>query len=292
MRVAVVILPDAGWPELRRRFLDAEARGFHVGWTYDHLSWRSLRDGPWLGTVPLLGAVAATTSRLRFGTLVTSPNFRHPALLAKDAMSLDQISAGRFELGVGAGGTGYDAMVVGAPPLSPAERAERFSEFVAALDGLLRNPVASHHGAYFTAEESRTFPGCVQRPRVPFTVAAAGPKALRVAAAHGHRWVTYGPVSGGNNPHEWLSAVARQSARLDAECERMGRNPAAIRRMLLVGLELAWPQQSVAAWDDFCGRLSAMGFTEVALHYPRPADPDLPGPPIGVFDEISSRLAG
>src|SRR3954447_13185424 len=98
MRVGVVILPDLRWHQAQQRWREAEARGFTNAWTYDHLSWRSLRDGPWLGTVPLLAGVAALTERIRVGTLVTSPNFRHPALLAKDVMTLDEISGGRFDL--------------------------------------------------------------------------------------------------------------------------------------------------------------------------------------------------
>ncbi len=292
MRTSVVILPDASWPQLQERWVDAERRGFAVGWTYDHLSWRSLRDGPWLGTVPLLAAVGVRTSRMRLGTLVTSPNFRHPALLAKDAMTLDQISAGRFDLGVGAGGTGFDAAVTGGAPLRPRQRADRFAEFVAALDTLLRSPAASHDGEYYTVRESRTHPGCVQQPRVPFTVAAAGPRALSVAAAHARTWVTYGPVEEAQAPAQWWDAVAHQAERLDAQCELLDRDPASVRRMVLVGLTLGWAQESVAAWDDFCGTASQLGFTDVAVHLPRPADPQLPGPPMAVFDEISDRLAG
>src|SRR3984885_12649513 len=97
LRTGVVILPDLPWHEARGRFQEAEQRGFQTAWTYDHLSWRTLRDGPWLGAVPLLAAAAASTRTLRLRTLVTSPNFRHPALLAKDVMTLDQISGGRFE---------------------------------------------------------------------------------------------------------------------------------------------------------------------------------------------------
>src|SRR4051795_4345501 len=128
MRVGVVILPDLRWPAALMRWRDAEQRGFATAWTYDHLSWRSLRDGPWLGAIPLLSAVAASTTTLRVGTLVTSPNFRHPALLAKDVMTLDEISGGRIDLGIGAGGTGYDAEVLGGAPLTPAERTDRFEE--------------------------------------------------------------------------------------------------------------------------------------------------------------------
>lgn len=290
MRVGVVILPDATWPELRARWVEAEARGFRTSWTYDHLSWRSLRDGPWLGTVPLLAAVAEATTHVRFGTLVTSPNFRHPGLLAKDAMTLDQISGGRFDLGIGAGGAGFDASVLGQNPLELTQRAARFEEFVGALDGLLREPASSHSGEYFTVNESRTHPGCSQQPRVPFTIAAAGPRALRVAARYGSAWVTYGPMRAHTSPADWFGAVAQQSSRLDEECERVGRDPASLTRMLLVGLELEWPQLSIGAWDDFCGRASGLGFSNVAIHWPRPQDPSLPGPPPEVFDEITSRL--
>src|SRR5438445_13370845 len=116
MRIGLVILPDLRWPQAQERWREAEARGFTTAWTYDHLSWRALRDGPWLGTVPLLAAVAASTTTLRLGTLVTTPNFRHPALLAKDIMTLDEVSSGRIEVGIGAGGTGYDAPVRGVAP--------------------------------------------------------------------------------------------------------------------------------------------------------------------------------
>jgi alkanesulfonate monooxygenase SsuD/methylene tetrahydromethanopterin reductase-like flavin-dependent oxidoreductase (luciferase family) len=293
MRTGVVILPDAPWPELRARWQSAQERGFSTGWTYDHLSWRSLREEPWLGTIPLLGALASATHSIRLGTLVTSPNFRHPALLAKDAMTLDQISHGRLDLGIGAGGQGFDADVMGAQPLPPRQRADRFAEFANALDVLLREESTTFRGDFFTAVESRTKPGCLQRPRVPFTVAAAGPRAMQVAAQVGQTWVTYGPLDAdaATTPNGWFTGLAQQVARIDAMCEAIGRDPASLARMALVGLELHWAQDSIAAWDDVVGRLGALGFSDVAVHWPRPNDPTLPGPPEAVFDAISDRLA-
>lgn len=290
MRTGVVILPDQPWPDLRARWREAEALGFSTAWTYDHLSWRSLRDGPWLGTMPLLGAVAEATSVIRFGTLVTSPNFRHPALLAKDAMTLDQLSNGRLDLGIGAGGMGYDAQALGAAPLTPGERSSRFGEFTAAVDLLLREPSTSFAGDFYTAIDSRTLPGCVQRPRVPFTIAAAGPKALRVAAAYGDTWVTFGPTAPAESPQAWFTAVASQSAELDRSCAAVDRDPGTLRRMALVGLELGWAQESSGAWQDFRGTLAELGFTDVTVHWPRPNDPQLPGPPLSVFDAICADL--
>lgn len=292
MHVGVVILPDLRWPEAVRRWQEAEQRGFATAWTYDHLSWRSLRDEPWLGAVPLLSAVTASTTRLRVGTLVATPNFRHPVLFAKDVMTLDEVSGGRLELGLGAGsGSGYDAKVLDLPALSAADRASRFEEFVDVLDLLLREPAASYSGRFFTAVESRTYPGCTQRPRVPFTVAGTGPRGLRVAARHAQTWVTFGPLAPDPAPPaDWYDGVRTQSSRLDEECTAIGRDPASLRRAALVSLDVGWAQSSIAAWDDFSGRVADLGFTDVIVHWPRPHDPGLPGVAPEVFDEISRRL--
>ena len=122
------------------------------------------------------------------GTLVTSPNFRHPVTLAKEVMTLDDISGGRLTLGIGAGGTGWDAEALGQEPWSVDERAGRFAEMVDQLDRLLREPRSSRlDGRWYRGVEARTIPGCVQRPRVPFAVAGGGPRALRVAARTARR---------------------------------------------------------------------------------------------------------
>lgn len=288
MRVGVVILPDLRWHQAQQRWREAETRGFTTAWTYDHLSWRSLRDGPWLGTVPLLAAVAASTSALRLGTLVTTPNFRHPALLAKDVMTLDEISSGRIDLGIGAGGTGYDAEVLGGPPLTPGQRADRFEEFVIALDLLLREPKASFTGDYYTVVESRTLPGCTQSPRPPFAIAASGPRALALAARYGQMWVTNGPARSEPGPDAWFEGVSRQVERFEAAYAVAARSDH-IRRAAVISLGLTWAQSSVAAWDDACGRLARLGFTDVIVHWPRPHDQALPGPRPEVFEEISRR---
>jgi alkanesulfonate monooxygenase SsuD/methylene tetrahydromethanopterin reductase-like flavin-dependent oxidoreductase (luciferase family) len=79
--------------------------GVHA-WSYDHLSWRSLADEPWGATIPSLTAAATVTSRIRLGTYVSSPNFRHPVPFAKELATVDEISSGRLLIGVGSGGTG------------------------------------------------------------------------------------------------------------------------------------------------------------------------------------------
>src|SRR5438309_11291362 len=136
MRLSTVILPVHRWSNAREVWSRAEELGFHAAYTYDHLSWRSFRDGPWFGAVPTLTAAAGVTSRLRLGTLVTSPNFRHPVTLAKELITLDDVSGGRITLGIGAGGNGFDATALGQEPWTPRERADRFGEFVPLLDRL------------------------------------------------------------------------------------------------------------------------------------------------------------
>src|SRR3954470_2577398 len=113
MRIGIVILPDQRWSVAGRRWQRAEEYGFDHAWTYDHLGWRDLVDGPWFDAVPTLTAAATVTSRIRLGTHVASANFRHPAVFAREVTALDDISGGRFVLGVGAGGQGFDAAVLG-----------------------------------------------------------------------------------------------------------------------------------------------------------------------------------
>ncbi|MGZ4495816.1 MAG: LLM class flavin-dependent oxidoreductase, partial [Nocardioides sp.] len=140
MRVGVILLPEHRASEMAARWRRLDAWGFDSAWTYDHLAWRSLADGPWFATVPTLAAAALVTSRIRLGTFVASPNFRHPVPFAKELMTLDDLSGGRLTLGVGAGGLGFDADVLGHARLSAADRVERFAEFVDLLDRLLTSP--------------------------------------------------------------------------------------------------------------------------------------------------------
>ena len=125
MRHGIVILPQENWPAAARRWRTAEEYGFDHAWSYDHLSWRSLADQPWHATIPTLTAAATVTERIGLGLFVASPNFRHPVPFAKELATLDDIAGGRVLLGVGSGGTGFDAYVLGQQELTPRERHEQ-----------------------------------------------------------------------------------------------------------------------------------------------------------------------
>ncbi|MCZ4604487.1 LLM class flavin-dependent oxidoreductase [Streptomyces chartreusis] len=294
LRLSTVILPYRRWSEGgRKAWQRAEQLGFHAAYTYDHLSWRSFRDGPWFGAVPTLTAAAAVTDQLRLGTLVTSPNFRHPVTLAKELISLDDVSGGRITLGIGAGGTGFDATTLAQEPWTPRERADRFAEFVTLLDRLLSEDSVSYQGDFYSAHEARNIPGCVQRPRLPFAVAATGPRGLRLAAQYGQAWVTTGDpkVSESGTPEQSFQAIRGQVEKLSDACAAIGRDVAGLDKVLLTGFtpERSGVLESLDAFVDFAGRHQELGFTEIVVHWPI-ADSDFAADE-KVFEQIAMEAA-
>ncbi|WP_066042585.1 LLM class flavin-dependent oxidoreductase [Herbiconiux solani] len=291
MRHGIVILPQDPWPEARRRWQRAEELGFDHAWTYDHLSWRSLAGEPWGATLPTLTAAAMVTSRIRLGTFVASPNFRHPVPFAKELATVDEISGGRFLLGVGSGGTGFDAFVLGQAELTARERHERFVEFVALLDELLRfEPPGSEgisaDGQWFQAHEARMVGAPAQRPRMPFVLAANGPKGLALVAERAQGWVTTGKSEAGGE--DWWKGVAELSARLDESLEAAGRERASLDRYLSFDSAAVYSLESVGAFDDMVGRAAELGFTDVISHWPR-RDGIYTGSE-SVLEEVASRF--
>jgi alkanesulfonate monooxygenase SsuD/methylene tetrahydromethanopterin reductase-like flavin-dependent oxidoreductase (luciferase family) len=284
------MLPTDPWPDTVARARHIEALGFHHLWTYDHLSWRRYRDRPWHATIPWLTGLAAATDTVRLGTMVASPNFRHPVTLAKDAMTLDHVSSGRLTLGVGAGGVGFDSTVLGGEVLSREQRAHRLAEFVEALDLLLRQPTTSFAGTYYTVDEARMLPGCVQRPRLPIALAAGDRQTLGLVARFADAWITYGDTSHRDTTREGSdAAIRRQLELLTEHCERLGRDPGTIDRIYLSGNTDERPLASLAAFTDLVGRCQALGFTDLVFHHPRAEDPVWDDPP-QIVEQIASEL--
>jgi len=276
VRFGVLILPAESWAAQSSSWQRAEALGFDHAWTFDHLAWRSLRDSPWFGAVPTLAAAAATTSRIRLGTLVASPNFRHPVPFARELMTLDHISAGRFTLGIGAGGSGFDATTTRREPWGARERADRFGEFVSLLDRLLTEPVTTHDGHYYQAFGARMHPGCLQQPRLPFAIAARGPRGMRLAARFGSTWVTEGPLGADGGVcavTAALPALAAELERVDATCIEVGRDPASLGRLLFVGMRIGGATASPEAFRDAVGRFAQLGFTDLVIPWPQANTP-------------------
>ncbi|SEN96173.1 LLM class flavin-dependent oxidoreductase [Cryobacterium luteum] len=276
MRFGIVILPQDPWRVARRKWLGAERYGFDHAFAYDHLSWRSLADEPWNATVPTLTAAAAVTERISLGTFVSSPNFRHPVPFAKEIATVDDVSNGRFLLGIGSGGTGFDATVLGQPEYTPRQRHERFAEFVTDLDLLLRGEESettagiSFTGDWYTARNARMVkPAAVDstRSRVPFLIAANGSRGLGLVSRFGQGWVTTG--QDGAQGELWWSSVRDLSERLEDAALAAGRDPATIDRYLSLDSGGTYSLQSINAFDDAVGRAAELGFTDVISHWPR-----------------------
>jgi alkanesulfonate monooxygenase SsuD/methylene tetrahydromethanopterin reductase-like flavin-dependent oxidoreductase (luciferase family) len=279
------------WQDAAPRWSRAEDLAFDHAWTYDHLSWRSLRDGPWFGAVSTLVAAALTTTRIRIGPLVASPNYRHPVPFAKELLTVDDLSGGRLTLGLGAGGTGWDATVLGNDPWPRAQRTARFEEFVQLTDELLRNPVTSTRGKFYSANEARMIPGCVQRPRIPFAIAATGSRGMRLVAQYADTWVTTGarsteepqpvPASRG------AAIVGHQIERLEDACAQIGRDPSTISRLVVSGVDLDSGLSSPDAFQDVVGHYESVGVTDLVVHWPRADGPFAAD--LATFEQIFAR---
>ena len=289
MRVGIIILPTDRWPEQRDRWRRAEEYGFDHAWTYDHLTWDPLADHPWGATVPALVAAATVTTRIPLGPWVASPNFRHPVPFARELAALDDVSGGRAVLGIGAGGTGGDARVLGQAPLPPGDRAARLEEFVELLDRVLTTPVTDHAGRYYTAAGARTLLPCVQRPRLPFVVAANGPRTMRLAARYGWGWATTGVTPRGAPDAEWWAGVAGLAVRFDEVLAAAGREPGSVRRMLSVDAATTFSLVSAAFFEDVAGRAGELGFTDVVVHWPVPGGAVYDAPE-SVLDDVATVL--
>jgi alkanesulfonate monooxygenase SsuD/methylene tetrahydromethanopterin reductase-like flavin-dependent oxidoreductase (luciferase family) len=288
VRVGVAILPEARWAQAGTWWHDAEALGFDHAWTYDHLGWRSLVDHPWFDAMGTLTAAATVTERLPLGTLVSSPNTRRPASFVREIITVDDVSEGRFRLGLGSGGTGnYDNTVFGDEAISTRHRTEQFSEFVQCLDRLLIDERADFRGLHITALDARSRPGCVQRPRVPFVIGALGPRAMGLAADLGQAWVTTG--RDGEDDDRYWTGVADLAHSFEDVCEERGRDHESIDRMLL--LDAAGPTFSLtsrATFEDQVGRAADLGFTDVVVHRPRPEG--VYAGDLAVYEDIATEV--
>src|SRR5215831_16061226 len=183
---------NLSWDKTLDRWLLFERLGFDSAWDCDHYVQPSRPDGPYFEGWTLLAALAARTRRIRLGVLVSSNTFRHPALLAKEAVTVDHVSDGRLEVGIGAGWYVPEHTAFGLEFPPPAELVDRFREAVEIVDLLLRQEITTYAGRHYRLTEAPSRPLPVQRPRPPFTLGAHGPRMLRIVAKHADTWNSFG----------------------------------------------------------------------------------------------------
>lgn len=264
-----LFLGQAGhdWQSLQERFLLAEELGYDHAWLVDHFMDTGGDLGkPCMESWTLLAALAARTSRIRLGVLVSSNTFRHPALLLKEAVTVDHISGGRLILGVGAGWHEPEHRMYGIPFPPPAERVSRLEEAVQVLDLLMRQERTTFHGRYYTLDDAPFEPKPVQQPRIPLLIAAHRPRMLRLAARYADQWDTFPEVTGAAT--EGVRAgIEDQIQQFDALCHEVGREPATVRRSTWTGGE---PLHSEEAFLAYVNRLRPLGFTDFTTALPGP----------------------
>jgi alkanesulfonate monooxygenase SsuD/methylene tetrahydromethanopterin reductase-like flavin-dependent oxidoreductase (luciferase family) len=219
----------------------------------------------------VITAWATTTSRIRIGTLISNIIYRTPALLARQAASVDHISAGRLELGIGAGMFATDHAMNGVPVWSPQERVARLAETIEIVDLLLRGESAPYSGRYYSFREAVMAVLPLQQPRPPLTIAASNRGSIAVAANFADSWNTFGGL--GLTAGQHFEYAAQRARILDECCKQVGRDPEAIRRSILVYSPLD-PWESIEAFRSIIDRYEALGFSEFILYWPR--DDQLP----------------
>ncbi len=273
LRFQVLVLPNVAWPEYRDRFVRLEDLGFDVAAVADHFCDWTNPPGPWLEAWTGLAAIAERTSTIRLTTCVTQIPLRNPAVLAHQAVTVDHISGGRLELGLGTGLTVDPSYpMAGLPNWEPRERTVRFGEYVELVASLLAGGVTDFAGTYYTAAGAVMNPGSLQQPRLPVMVAALGPAMMRHAARHADIWNS---LSFEADFDAQLAQTAGRIARLEALCHEIGRDPATLRRSYTMfdatarasGGHIAY-YASPEAFVTMVDRVVALGIDEISLYYP------------------------
>ena len=285
LRFCAYQYPHLSLDALQQRWRDAERLGFDVLWNSDTVvepdrARHVLFDGP-----ATLTMMAAETSAIRVGTLVSSLYFRHPVTLAKAVMTVDHLSGGRLEVAIGVGDPSAGAMAAGVD-WTAGERVARFREFVELLDLLLRQEVTSYQGLFYRCEQAETVPQPVQRPRPPITIAAHGPKMLRIAAEHADGWSSWGGY-GVETEDDFYAVTTERCRRFDDLCVTAGRDPSTIRHSLVCFPPLT-PWHSVEYFRDMVGRFGEFGIDEFVLYWPQSwrEAPD----EVAVFEQVTTTV--
>jgi F420-dependent oxidoreductase-like protein len=222
------------WPEIRRRTVWAEERGFDSAWVFDHFTplYGDPR-GPCLEAWTLLAALAPVTSRIRLGALVTGVTYRHPSLLAAEVVTVDHASSGRLNVGIGAAWHEAEHRRLGFDFPPAGERARRLDEALHVIKALLTTDGTRFDGRYYRLDEGWYSPRPVQQPHPPIWVGAGGERVmLPLAARHADVWHGFGSVQ----------TLTRKSALLDRHAEVAGRDPATIGRSTNLSISEPWDQ--------------------------------------------------
>ena len=228
---------------------------------------------PWFESWTALTGLAAATTSIRIASCVTQIPFRNPAIFARQALTLDHISGGRLEIGLGTGLVGDPSYaMVGIPDWDAKERVARLGEYVEIVDRLLRDEVTSFTGDFYTVSGAIMCPRSIQSPRPPITVGALGPVMMRHAARHADTWSS---LSFHESFDAQLDETRRRVAAMSETCAAVARDPGTLRRSYTMYDARARPRggsydyyESVGRFEEMSGRIIELGMDELVLYYP------------------------
>jgi alkanesulfonate monooxygenase SsuD/methylene tetrahydromethanopterin reductase-like flavin-dependent oxidoreductase (luciferase family) len=249
---------------VRDDFAFVDSLGLDNAWVVDHFAIDSARDLTLLECWTTLAALAATTERVRIGTMVTNVATRNPGLLAKAILTVDQISSGRLDVGLGGGFYPGEHAALGIDFLDGAGRGARLREAVEILDRALRGEDVTYQGDHFRLADAPFRPLPTQRPRPPLWVAGQATRSLRVAVQHAEAVISLGEY--GKRIEESLPAFRKRMAKLDELCKEEGRDPATLRRCYFVGWANEPFFESNDATADLVGRYAEAGATDFTFY--------------------------
>jgi F420-dependent oxidoreductase-like protein len=253
LRYGLKLSQNATIEQYRAVWRIADEAGFDHCWCMDHFATLGGRDdGPIFEAWTLLAAMAVATSRTRIGCAVTGNTYRHPAVLAKAAVTVDHLSGGRLEFGIGAGWAENEHTMLGLPFGTAGDRADWLEEACQVIRSLWTQERASFTGQHYQLTRAVAEPKPVQQPHPPIWVGGAGrQRTLRTAARHASVW-----NAPGGSPEE----VTELSGVLDRHCAEVGRDPGEIRRSVQVRMP-ATPDELLA----LAAAYAAVGVNDLLL---------------------------
>jgi F420-dependent oxidoreductase-like protein len=255
-RYCIVLGQRMSWPDMLSRAIETESLGFDAFFVVDHFYGLKDLDDPTHEAYTMLGAIAPFTQRLRLGVMVAGNTYRNPAFLLKQAITVDHISGGRVDFGVGAGWVEREHEAYGWEFPSAKERVDRFAEALEIWEALQANERTSYDGTYYKLVDAPFQPKSLQQPRLPLLIGGSGPRMLRLTARHADVWNVVG------TPEETKAA----NERMDEACRAVGRDPNTLVRSVSTSINLL---ASVDAFVEGVAAYHAAGIQDIYLPWPR-----------------------
>jgi F420-dependent oxidoreductase-like protein len=259
------LAPTFEYPVLEEFWRASDELGFHAVWDYDHFYGLSDPAAPSFEGWTTLAAMAVVVGRARIGCMVTGVTYRHPAVLANMAVTVDHISGGRLDFGIGAAWHEGEHRGYGIDFPSAGTRVAMLDEALTIIKMLWTRKASTFEGRFWKLDDARCEPKAIQEPHPPIVVGGMQPKMLRVIARHATEWNTPGLAG----PEDW----ARVNKMLDEACAEVGRDPAEVRRSVQLFLHPAQEGQV----DSLLGSLPAYeqaGCEHVVLSFYQPPTRD------------------